>query len=47
MLSMGMAWVTLWKPSTGCSETRWVGESGVIRAGWTASSFLSSEKSLS
>ena len=37
---MGREWATLWKPSAGLPPTRWVGESGVMRSGCSASRAL-------
>ena len=45
--SMGTAWVTVAKPPVGAPPTRWVGESGVTRAGYSRSRSASSARSRS
>ncbi len=47
MLSIGVRWATVANPSTGFSPTRWVGDSGVTRAGNRPSISLSSRMSRS
>ncbi len=47
MESMGTRCCFCSKPSSGVPPTRWVGESGVMRSGWRASSFLSLSSSWS